>query len=94
MDDDKKLFCTYYNSLPRSCRSYFIIVLCIRIGYTNSRWRQVFRRWTKGDYGEREMNSSERKWLKQLIKGDRWKEEYNIITSQKEVRMRKKGSGI
>lgn len=82
MDEDKKFFSLYYSNLPQGIRSNFIIVLCLRIGYTQSRWRQCFQRWSNGNYGKRDMYHYEKERLEQLICGDRWKEEYRIITRQ------------
>ena len=82
MEEDKQFLSTYYPNLPHGIRSNFLLVLSLRIGYTQSRWRQCFNRWSNGDYGKRDMYTYEKDRLEQLIHGDRWKEEYRIITRQ------------
>lgn len=82
MNEDKQFFSAYYLNLPQGIRSNFLIVLCLRIGYTQSRWRQCFLRWSNGNYGKRRLYNYEKERLKQLIAGDQWKEEYRIISHQ------------
>lgn len=82
MNEDKKYFGTYYSNLPNGIRSNFLAVLCLRIGYSPNRWRQNFKKWANDDFGKRDMYTHERDRLEELISGDRWKEEYRIITRQ------------